>query len=219
MRLADKTIIFDLDGTLIDSFPGISASFRYTLAALGYQEPSDEEVRLAVGPGLHAALENLLNSKDADLLQNAVKLYRSFHDSDGFKKSTVYPGIIEFLSDLQAQNIPSYVASMKAGHMIKPILKYFELERFFIDAVGSNQDGSTKSKAEMLLDLSKKYNFCLRKTILVGDTLHDAKAAKEAEVDFFAVTYGYGLKEELEQYAYLKIFEDVENLRQEFLSR
>ncbi len=206
MSINEKIIIFDLDGTLIDSFPGISLSFRHTLKELGIAELTDEQIRLAIGPGLHKALETLINTKDLETIENAVLIYRNFHDSEGYKESKIYPGVVELLEQLKEKEVRTFVASMKADHIIKPILKYLNLSHFFEEAIGANRDGSTASKAQMLEGLAGKFNFDLKDTVLVGDTYHDAKAAKNAGVEFFAVTYGYGLVSELEEIGYSRIF-------------
>lgn len=191
----------------------IASSYLHTLAELSIPQPTQEELRQAIGPGLHRAMETLLNSNDKELIENAVSIYRRFHDSVGYKATKFYAGIRGMLEELSAQEVPQFVASMKADTIVKPILTYLDSLHYFVDAIGSSPTGQTKTKAEMLTFLSEKYNFLLSDAILVGDTAHDARAAKEAGVVFYAVTFGYGTQEEMAQFGWNKIYHNVADLR------
>jgi phosphoglycolate phosphatase len=89
----------------------------------------------------------------------------------------------------------------------------------FVDAIGASPEGLTKTKAEMLAFLAKKHNFSLSNTILVGDTAHDARAARDAGVLFYGVTFGYGTKTEMEEVGWQKLYTSVEELHEGLLAQ
>lgn len=212
-----KTVIYDLDGTLVDSMPGIASSFRHTFKVLGRSEPGTEEIRLAIGPGLHKALESLMGTSDPEQVEEAVRIYRRHHDSEGFKATTFIPGMLELAQELHQQGITQFVASMKSETIVKPILQYLECMHLFKAAVGANAQGKTKSKAEMLHALGDEFDFKVQESVLVGDTLHDAKAAKEANSQFVGVTFGYGTEEEIRGAQWGMVVASVSELRKVLL--
>lgn len=208
-----KILLYDLDGTLVDSMPGIALSFRHTLKELNVPEPSDEKIRAAIGPGLHKALEVILGSDDAVLIDKAVKIYREHHDSIGYKATTLFPEVREMIQEINNLGVPQFVVSMKSDTIVRPILSYLDMLVQFVDAIGASPEGKTRTKAEMLRFLADKYNFSLSNAVLVGDTSHDASAAKLAGVRFFGVTFGYGTKAELDSVQWGEQYDSVANLR------
>lgn len=214
MNSCNKTIIYDLDGTLADSFPVIASSYRHTLATLDRSNPSDEEIRLAIGPGLHKALEVLLQTEDRELIDRGVKIYRQYHDTIAYKETKLYPNVREMLAQVATLGSPQFIATMKAHGIVEPIVKHLELGDYFKEAIGSDPGGATKTKSQMINYLLAKYNLNSKDTILVGDTSHDARAAKESGVIFFAVSYGYGSLAELDSVGYDRIFHTVTELRE-----
>lgn len=213
MRLGNKVIIYDLDGTLVDSLPGIAQSFRYTLQELNQPDPSDEDIRLAIGPGLHRTLEIMLGTSEKHSIDKAVKIYRQYYDSTGYKATTFYPGIKAMLEDVRRAEMPQFVASMKSDTIVRPILEYLDSLPLFVETIGANPEGLTTTKSEMLEALAEKHGFSLADSILVGDTAHDARAAREAGVAFYGVTFGYGTRAEMEEIGWEKIYGSVEELR------
>ncbi|MCL2405727.1 MAG: HAD-IA family hydrolase [Defluviitaleaceae bacterium] len=196
-----KTLcLFDLDGTLTDSKPGIIHSATYALTAAGITSSNYSGAQdFLIGPPLREALRLIHPFSDAEV-EEVVKKYREYYSQKGMYENTVYPGIMELLQKLQDKGITMAIATSKAITFAKLIAQHFMFASFFDVIMGAEPDGTRERKSEVIttaLDqLGGKDKF--QKIIMIGDREHDIIGAKETGIDSIGVTWGYGSMQEFE---------------------
>lgn len=202
-------VVFDLDGTLTESGPGIIASARYALEKMGKPALSDGELRAFVGPPLKDSFMRFcgMTESEADL---AVKAYRERHASIGWKEARVYEGILTLLINLKRAGAKIALASSKPLDICEKTLRYFGLLGFF-DKLSAPEDEKNSGVGKDVLirnALPAEYeNACM-----VGDRKFDTEGARKAGVFAIGVGYGYGSREELENADAQQYCETVDEL-------
>ena len=185
-------VLFDLDGTLTDSRPGIVASIHYALERLGYPLPGEDELDWCLGPPLHLSFEILLATDDPARVAAAMGHYRERFSSVGLFENAVYPGIFESLERLRQEKIALFVATSKPHVFARRILDRFELSPFFDAIYGSELDGGLSAKGDLIAHILRQEKLSPRAAIMVGDREHDVIGARANGVPCLGVTYGYG---------------------------
>lgn len=189
-----KQIFFDLDGTLTDSGEGIMHCAELTLAHYGLPVPDRSELRSIVGPPLKDSFLRLGIAQEE--LTNAVEFYRQHYVAVGQFENFPYPGIREVLQQLKEEGNKLYVATSKPEAMAQNILRYFELDGYFDIICGAVSDAKRNTKEEviehLLSLLDRKDNL-----VMVGDTIYDVKGAAYHNIPTVAVTWGYGVVEDM----------------------
>ena len=194
-----ELILFDLDGTLTDSAPGITRCVQYALTYLGRPKYAPEELNCFLGPPLHQQFMEFagLTSEEADI---AVEQYRERYNGLGIFENEVYDGIPEMLTFLKGHGKRLGVASSKPQVYVEQILRHFKLYDMFEVVVGSEMDGTRTDKAEVVEEALHRLGFENKRdrVILVGDRSHDAAGAARCGIACMGAAYGYGGREELE---------------------
>lgn len=189
-----KTILFDLDGTLTDSGEGIINCAILALEHFGLPIPSRETLRVFVGPPLHETFIRF--GVPADKAEEAVAVYRSRYIPIGKFENTPYPGIRELLEKLKADGNKLYVATSKPEQMSIDILEHFGLAKYFDRICGASLDTSRTDKAAVIAYLQELTGKS-EHTIMVGDTKFDVIGAKKHGIPTVGVSWGYGAVAEL----------------------
>ncbi len=193
------TVLLDMDGTIIDSGPGIMRCINHTLVHYGMPEAPLEVLRKCVGPPLSETFGKRFGFGD-DRVFEAIQVYRAEYNAGGIFECDLYPGIKECIKTLHDEGYAVVVTSSKYDAACRRIVEHFELDDYFYDVVGSTGDTKRETKTEVLEAFfemhpdKKKEN-----AVLIGDTGYDAEGAKNAGIRFVAVTYGYGTRESLEK--------------------
>lgn len=204
-----KTILFDLDGTLTDSGEGIINCAILALEHFGLPIPSRETLRVFVGPPLHESFIRF--GVPAEKAEEAVEVYRSRYIPIGKFENTPYPGIRQLLERLKAEGHKLYVATSKPEQMSTDILEHFDLAKYFDRICGASLDTSRTDKAAViayLQELTEKSE----NTIMVGDTKFDVIGAKKHGIPTIGVSWGYGTVEELQEAGAVTIAHSMEEL-------
>ena len=205
-------ILFDLDGTLTDSKPGITKCVQYALAKLGINEPDTNRLTPFIGPPLLHSFKKYYQLNDEQAAA-ALGYYRERFADVGMFENEVYPGIPDLLNKLKNQGRRLVVATSKPTVFSIKILEHFGLIAYFDEVVGSNLDGSRIEKAEVIaFALSGLADVNRESIIMVGDREHDILGAKANSLDVIAVGYGYGTPEELRQAGPNRIVGTVDEL-------
>ncbi|MGI5960150.1 MAG: HAD hydrolase-like protein [Massiliimalia sp.] len=194
-----QTILFDLDGTLTDSFLGIARCAAYALADQGIQIDDLNVLRPFVGPPLKECFQEFyhMTSEEAD---RAVAKYRERYRDTGIFENELYEGIAETLHTLKQEGAVLGIASSKPQIFVERILKHFSVDQYFDYVVGCGLDGSLNTKAQVIHRAMELSHADPKTTILVGDRKYDALGAEEQGISFLGVLYGFGGEEELSQY-------------------
>jgi len=210
-----KTLcLFDLDGTITDSKPGIINSATYALKAVGITQSSYSGTpEFLIGPPLREALRQIHPFSDTEL-EEVVQKYREYYTEKGMLENSIYPGIMELLAKLQNEGITMAIATSRALVFAKRIAKHFGFAQYFDVIMGGELDGTRERKSEVitaaLQELGGKEKF--QKIIMIGDREHDIIGAKETGIDSIGITWGYGSKQEFEAAGAKRIAHDTGQL-------
>ncbi|MCV3336557.1 HAD-IA family hydrolase [Campylobacter sp. RKI_CA19_01121] len=183
-------ILFDLDGTLIDPIDGVIRSIDYVTNYLKLPNISREVIRTFIGPPIFNSLKNTLELSDKDAAL-ATKLFRNIYKQNFLYNASVYDNISLLLEKIHNSTNKIAVATYKRQEHAELILKYFGLSNYFDFIQGSDAEGKW-CKAD-IIKLCLEY-FSMKNALMIGDTLHDEKAAKDLGIDFISVSWGYGFK-------------------------
>lgn len=192
-------VLLDLDGTLVDSAPGILACLRHALDALGEPAPADEALRGFVGPPLTVTFAAL--GLDPARTTLAIAAYRERYHDLGLYECALYPGVRDLLAHLDA-GWTLAVATSKPTYSASRIIEHFDLTHRFAFVGGADLAGTRHDKAAViahtLAELSDRaVRAPAHRTIMVGDREHDVRGAREHGIDTVGVLWGYGSRAEL----------------------
>ena len=187
-------LVFDLDGTLTDPKPGISACIRHALEQLGQPLEPEASLDWCIGPPLQDSFAKLLG--DAKDVPQALELYRERFRERGMFENSVYPDIPRVLDGLSGR-ADLFVASSKPRVFVEKIVEHFGLARHFKAVCGSGLDGSHSDKGELIAWLLREQALPKAEVVMVGDREHDMIGAKANGIPGIGVLWGYGSEKEL----------------------
>lgn len=187
-----KAVLFDLDGTLLDTSIGVKKSVLYTIETMGLPQITEEEISSFIGPPIYNSLRERfsLNEEEA---RRGTEIFRNAYKENFLFEASVYSGVFEFLEFLKENNIKIGVATYKREDYAISILEHFGISKFCDVIVGSDFENKM-SKTDIVEKCFKMLNVEKNEAVLVGDTMHDAIGAQNFGIDFVAVTYGFGFK-------------------------
>lgn len=192
-----KTILFDLDGTLINSKPGITKCAQYALEAFGVTEPDVDKLECFIGPPLVYSFQKFYGFSPEKAKEAVVK-YRERYHKVGIFECELYPEVESVLKRIKEMGYRVALASSKPEISCNRILEHFGLDGYFDEVVGATLDGKIDNKISVLREVLRRLEITdLSQLCLVGDTSFDVLGAKEAGIACIGVTYGFGSYEEL----------------------
>lgn len=194
-----KNILFDLDGTLIDSAPGIEESF-YKAYLTVYKKECPQIIKKFIGPPIEQVLTAINGEANLEIIKLFVDEFKHHYDAEGFKKSMLYEGVESVLEILFRNKLNVYIATNKRERPTNLILEYLSISKYFTDIYCPDiLEIKFKNKTDLIAHILISNSFQLNETLLIGDTMHDGIAAEENKFDFALVEYGYG---QYEKYKY-----------------
>ncbi|MGN0614538.1 MAG: HAD family hydrolase [Porcipelethomonas sp.] len=188
-----KLVIFDLDGTIADTSPGIFNSVRYVRKMMDLCDITEEQMRSHVGPPMEESYSKNFGLS-GDALRQAVEYHKEYALKQGYKEIEIYPGMFELLNELKDNNVKTAIATLKANETAQKIFIDTKLNGMFDFILGSDTS-APMTKAQMIERCVKEFGVEKSECVLIGDSKYDAIGAEEAGIDFIAVTYGFGFKE------------------------
>ena len=196
---AATVVLFDLDGTLTDSAPGIHAGFRHALATVDAPAPTEEQLSMVVGPPLIDTLRGMGLTEDA--AQRALAAYFERYDERGWAENTAFDGIESVLTRLQERGVRLGVATSKSERFAVRILNHFGLSRYFEFIGGASNDGTRRAKSDVIahalanlgVDPVESADGGTPGVIMIGDRDHDVHGAGRFGIPTVYVEWGYGI--------------------------
>ena len=191
-------ILFDLDGTIVDSAPGITSSLAATFVSLGLPVPSPAELVEWVGPPILDSFRDLAGFSREQSLE-ALDIYRGHYLADGVFDAKVYPGVEEVLAAIHASDVPVSLATSKPEYPAKIVLDHFGLLKYFDVITGASEDEVRSAKADVVAEALERldaFGADLSNPVMVGDRHHDVIGAAAHDVPTIFVRWGYGSRPE-----------------------
>jgi phosphoglycolate phosphatase len=185
-------LVFDLDGTLVDSIAGIERSLTAAFRAAGRPMPK-ADLRRLIGPSIDIIARRLDASLSDDEVLRIERHYRLGYDTDGWRHTVLFKDVADTLSTLKQRGHRLFIVTNKPRIPTENLLAYLDLRIFFEDVVCRDFAAPAyRSKAEMLRNLIERHVLLAGLTIMVGDTVEDNEAATANGLTFFQARYGYG---------------------------
>lgn len=185
-------IFFDLDGTLVDSLPGIAYSVDCAFTATGCARAA-LDLRTLLGPPIRSILKQLAVGAGESDLDALVRAFRASYDSEGWQRAAHFEGALEALAELRRAGKQMFIVTNKPLDATTRILRRLGTHAFFQEVVTpDSRSPAYVSKSAILRDLVERYLIRSSDSLLVGDTLEDVRAAAEVGMRAAVMTHGYG---------------------------
>jgi phosphoglycolate phosphatase len=209
-------VVFDLDGTLIDSAPDMHRAVNLMLADLGCAPLTLPDIRSMVGDGASALIARALAARhcvSADP-EKALDQFLEHYEADPTNVTRTFPGVAETLGRLQATGLTLAVCTNKPSRLTSLILERLEIDRFFTRVVAGDSMPFRKPDPRALMEVVDGFGTPKEATLMVGDSEVDAATAHAAGVPFVLMTYGYhrGPIEDISSIATLDLFQELATL-------
>ncbi|MBQ5445405.1 MAG: HAD hydrolase-like protein [Lachnospiraceae bacterium] len=211
-----KYVLFDLDGTIADTCKGVTESVAYSLKKFGIRVDDINSLRPFIGPPLSESFSEFYGFQ-GEKLEEAIRQYRLYYESDGWKACKIYEGIRELLIYLRENGIKICLATSKPEVFAVRILKYYDILQYFDYVGGADMDGIRVKKIDVLKWVTSQIeDFKYEDALMVGDRKYDKTGADGLGIKCVLIEYGFGSREELEKCEPFSIQSTVSDL-QKFL--
>lgn len=217
-------LLFDLDGTLLNTLPSIAASINRMLTARGFSATSVERVRALVGNGSGRLVAGVLAEaggpgpdREPEIFKAALDAYNADYLSHPIEGTAPYPGILELFAFLKEKNIPFGILSNKPDPIVHEVANHVFGSGLFVQ--GAREDVPRKPNPAAVFQMACEAGHALEETIYIGDSEVDVATARNAGIPIWLVTYGFRTAKELEKETPDRWFHDVAALRTEILAR
>ena len=222
------TIIFDLDGTLVDTAPDLMNAHNYVMKKYGYDERKLSDIKKLAGRGSKVMLTKSMHElaelsgkikKTDDVIETMTKEFIGFYSKNIVKESTLKNGVLDFLSWCKKNSISMGVCTNKQEHLSIDLLKKIKIHHFFDYIAGGNTFNHNKPNPKHLTDTIEIMGGSNNKALMIGDSETDSKASKAANIPFVLIEDGYTEKRTNEIYHdyLIKDFVGLEKIVEKYL--
>lgn len=211
MQKKYRYILFDLDGTLIYSHPGIYSCIRYALEALGEKEPTDALLRKCIGPSLMYSFTQIFGMEE-ERAKLATAKYREKYSVTGVYENEPIEGALKSLKALKEAGYTLAMATSKPKIYADIIAERWGFSTYFSAQVGSGIDGSFPTKASVIAEVMRQFGASADECLMVGDRLHDNEGAVENGMDCALLRVGYAEEGEMERVNPTYVFDGFADL-------
>lgn len=209
-------ILFDFDGTVADTGEGVFFCIRKAIERFGLKQPTEAEIRKFIGPPMVVSYKTLYPQLSDDEVQKLLVSFREDYVKTGLYKYRLYDGIKELLQKLSENGIKTAVASSKPQKELERIIAYSGIDKYFSCIVGADINYNDSDKATIVESALEKMGVKDKsRALMVGDRKFDIVGAHKAGIPCVGVLFGYGSREEFEEYKadYIaESFADVEKI-------
>lgn len=202
-------VLFDVDGTLIDSAPGIIHTMQETFAQMG-TDISNVDLMRYLGPPLRKTFSEHYTSEAE--IERAVSIYRASYQQKGCHECVLYPGVKTMLQTLQQAGVKLFTATSKPAAVAIPMLQELGIAAYFTEIGGASMGTERDTKTAVIKSILARPDLDQKRILMVGDRQDDMQGAANCNLPAAAVTYGYGSKSELEPFQPCFMAENCEQL-------
>jgi phosphoglycolate phosphatase len=196
-------IIFDLDGTLIDSLDDLANATNHMLLSLGRTAVTRDQVRGYVGQGARRLVEKALPAATADEIERGLSLFLDYNEEHIVDRTCLYPEVLETLTALREAGLSLAVVSNKNVALCTKVLTTLAADGFFDCVIGADSLAERKPSPEPLLKVLRDLGVRPERAVMVGDSINDIAAGQAAGMATIGCTYGYGDLAEIEDADFL----------------
>lgn len=186
-----KLVIFDLDGTLLNTIADLGDACNYALRTMGYSEHALATYNYMVGNGVRKLIERAEPDADKATIDRLLELFREYYDEHSTDHTTPYPGIPELLTRLHENGVAIAVASNKYQSAVDRIIPHFFPDIPFVATMGQIEDRPVKPDPSIVFAILNKYPTPKSDVLYVGDSAVDMETARRACIDSVGVTWGF----------------------------
>ncbi|MDL2169650.1 MULTISPECIES: HAD hydrolase-like protein [Asaia] len=194
---SDHSVLFDLDGTIIDSRIGIIDTLHGVVRALGHEPDLSIDLTWVVGPPLAELMEEVIRVYGDNRVEKAVALYRALYDKSGRFQTPVFPHMAHLLRTLARSQVRIFTATSKPASLAREILRQHGLDECFDHVHGAADDDSGGEKPEMIARIMEQEGLSATRTLMIGDRRFDISGAHANRLRALGVLWGYGGEAEL----------------------
>jgi phosphoglycolate phosphatase len=214
MERLDMHLIFDLDGTLVDSHPGIQFAIQQAVKQI-YPSYNLSSLNIKIGPSVRAMFEKAFSPVAATELDRLEAAFRHVYDGGAWKMTSLYQGVKETICTFCNKGIPCYIVTNKPFLASERILTFLEIAWFFVDTISPDSCQPTfRNKAEMIRYLFNRHNIPPENAFYIGDSVDDFQAAESCGLEFIGIESGYGIFPETKSFRKAKSFGELLSLIQ-----
>lgn len=195
------TVLLDLDGTLLDSAPGILACYRLMLQELGHTPDPAYDLTHVIGPPIATIMPHVLAHYNDTRTDLALATYRRHYGETGVYGATPYAGIPQMLETLRTAGRTLHVATAKRVDYARTMLEHLGLAHHFQSINGALPGGGLDTKTELIAHILTEQRIDPTQAAMAGDRRYDITGAQANHIRAYAVLWGYGTREELESAA------------------
>lgn len=192
-----RTILLDLDGTVVRSEEGIFASLEYAFSQMGIPSPGRGALAAFIGPPLEVSFKKFCGFSDGDA-QKAIALYRARYAQKGIYENELYGGMEGLLASLAEKGAALHLATSKPEVFAVQILEHLGVAKYFSSMHGVSLTRRGQTKGDVIAEVFTEEKAAAGEAVMVGDRHHDIDGAKEHGLFSIGVLYGYGNRAELE---------------------
>jgi len=209
-------ILFDLDGTLVDSAFDLYRAMNLSLVRLGLPKVTEQQVRIWIGKGTslfcESTLKHLKGKVDPILHQQLLSTFLEIYNAEPCVDTQPFIGVLDFLDWAVKHNKKMICVTNKPEQPARKILQVLEMEDYFIDVIGGDRFEKRKPDPMQLNYCIAHYQSSREKTLMIGDSSNDVDAARRAQIDCIVVGYGYNHGEDIQLCQPQQIVNDLTEL-------
>lgn len=215
-----KVVVFDLDGTILDTSEGVLASVKYTIDRFGFEPLSEEILNTFIGPPIQDSFANAYGL-EGPILQEIANVFRNRYKTVDLIKAKPYDGIHDVFRLLVDNNVRPAIATYKREDYAIKILSHFNFDKYTDIMYGADNENKLKKKDIIEKALMKAGSFDYSNTVMIGDSESDAMGAQAIGTNFIGVTYGFGFKKktDVNKYPNIGVAKDTKELMKLLVGR
>jgi len=208
-----NNVIFDFDGTLVDTRSGIIKAFQMMMGDLGFEPAGQKTISELIGIPLAQFVKILLKTEDDAIIKEGASLFKKHYNEKYINDNIIYDGVYELLDSLKRHSIKSFVISNKIDIFLNQILEQRDIKKFFISVNGTDGTDAHSKKSDQVRNLIEKNCLNPAMTTIIGDRRDDIVAGKSNLIYAIGITYGYGSEEELIEAGADMVVKDTTDLK------